>query len=113
MQSPQEIDEEDDDIFVDNQTENDDVASYNQSDFNNDIAELPETEMETEQFTSAPEPEHYDEFALFGMYIAEKLRKMDRRSQITLQHKISGLLFDAEMQAVNDTITQFKSEPQD
>ncbi|XP_050312310.1 uncharacterized protein LOC126747615 isoform X2 [Anthonomus grandis grandis] len=38
-----------------------------------------------------------DECALFGAYIAEKLRKFDDKTRITLQHDIHGLLFQAEV----------------
>ncbi|ERL89307.1 uncharacterized protein LOC109534805 [Dendroctonus ponderosae] len=113
LDSPQEIQDDEDDIFIDNRNQNVEVATFDHSEFDNDTAELPETEMESERLSSAPGSEQYDEFALFSMYIAEKLRKMDQRTQITLQHKISGLIFDAEMQAVNNTIIQVKTEPQD
>ena len=42
-----------------------------------------------------------DEYATFGQYIAECLRKMDPRTSHIVQHNINRIIFDAQMGLMN------------
>lgn len=43
--------------------------------------------------------EHKDECSIFGEYVAEKLRKMTPRVRATVQHQISTVFFNTEVQS--------------
>lgn len=60
--------------------------------------------------------EKKDESGMFAEYIAEKLRKMKKRTRAILQHQIHNLIFQAEMdeqdQSVSTSMPSYSVQPQ-
>lgn len=102
------------DFFEATETEVRDTPEYYQTELNPDPFVSP---MDIIKKRRAPADSYYqkgykllkqstdkkDECAIYGEYIAEKLRKFDEISRAQAQHKINNILFEIEMEFFKKT----------